>query len=112
MLPKKLRLSSRDIKTVLTAGFKYSSPFFTLRFLPQNNIKHSVWLVRVYKKNHPLAVDRNRAKRLVRAAVLLISPTLKPPGKAILISRRPLKNMNLTKITQEITALFKKSRAL
>jgi ribonuclease P protein component len=58
------------------------------------------------------AVQRNRAKRMLREALQTLLPQLKPGWKIILISRRPILIAELTEIHDSLNQLFNKAKLI
>jgi ribonuclease P protein component len=58
------------------------------------------------------AVQRNRAKRLVREALRPLLPIVQSGWKVILISRNPILNTNLTEINHCLHQLFLKANLI
>lgn len=81
-----------------------SSTLFVVNSRPTRNFK---LIVTVPKKTCPLAVDRNRSRRLVTAAYLEITKnnTLKPQEVAVLV-RRNLKDVPLAQIKNDLQKLL------
>lgn len=80
-----------------------SSGFFIVNTRPSQKSK---FIVTVPKKTCPLAVDRNRSRRLVTAALLdIFNKSIKPQEVAILV-RRNLKETTLAVVKSELKKLF------
>ncbi len=58
------------------------------------------------------AVQRNRAKRLLREALRPLLPALKPGWKIILIARNPILVAKLTEIRACLDQLFKRANLI
>ena len=58
------------------------------------------------------AVQRNRAKRMLREAVRVLLFHIKPGWKIILISRKPILKAELSEIQVSLDQLFKKANLI
>lgn len=55
------------------------------------------------------AVERNRAKRLLRAALQSLLPTIQPGWDVIVIARRPLASMHCQEAQAALNTLLKRA---
>src|SRR4030042_2502986 len=58
------------------------------------------------------AVQRNRAKRMLREAARTVLPKIEPGLKMILIARKPIREANLTQVQNALSHLLFKDNAL
>jgi ribonuclease P protein component len=79
---------SADIKRVRRDGKSLAHPLFVLFYLPVPEEKTQVAVVATRSVGG--AVQRNRAKRRLRAALFPFLPRLKPGYHLLLLARRPL----------------------
>lgn len=91
-------------------GTSYAHPLVVLIFL-NNNLTASRFAVSagVSVGN---AVQRNRAKRLIRAALLDIIPEIKDGYDILLIAREPLVNTDCQQTRKALQSLFDKAQLL
>ena len=86
---KRFRLKkSSDFQRVRRSGKAIAHPFVVLLYLP--NQLDQVRVGVAAGKSIGNAVQRNRAKRVMRAAMLTFLPDLKPGSDIVLIARKPL----------------------
>jgi ribonuclease P protein component len=86
---KRFRLKrSIDFQRVRRSGKSYSHPLVILIVLP-NELEHTRVGV-VASKSVGGAVERNRAKRVLRAAITAILPDTQPGHDMVLIARPPI----------------------
>jgi ribonuclease P protein component len=58
------------------------------------------------------AVQRNRAKRLLREAARTFIPELSPGWDIVLVARQPLPKAGFQEIREAISSLFRKAKLL
>ncbi len=88
-MQRKFRLTrSTDFKRVRRFGKSYAHPLVVLIVQPGDPSKVRVGVTA--GKNVGTAVRRNRAKRLLRAAMRDLIPDLAPGSDLLLIARQPL----------------------
>jgi len=87
---------STDFKRVRRSGKSYAHPLVVLVVLPAVGEKTRIGVTA--GKAVGKAVQRNRAKRLLREAIRPLLPKIKPGWKLILISRSPILTAKLTDI--------------
>jgi len=58
------------------------------------------------------AVDRNRAKRLLRAAIQPLIPSIQPGWDLILLARKPLARVKCQEAQIALMALLKRARLM
>ena len=102
--------SSKDIKRVRRFGQSFAHPLVVLIYLP-NNKEYSRFAVSA-GRSVGNAVQRNRAKRLIRAALQNLITRIKIGWDIVLIARRPLANANCQKTQVALTSLLKKAHLI
>jgi ribonuclease P protein component len=95
---------STDFKRVRRSGKSYAHPLFVLIVLPAEGETTRVGVSA--GRTVGMAVQRNRAKRLLREAIRPILPKIKPGWKILLIARRPILEANFTEIQACLIQLF------
>ena len=105
MLKKVDRLSSRDIDR-LSQGKSVFGTLISMRFTPAERVKIAV---SASKKVAPNAVDRNRLRRRVYAAVRSITKTLKKPVFIMLMPKKECLTTPILDIETDIRAIFHKA---
>jgi ribonuclease P protein component len=103
-------IQSTDFKRVRRSGKSYAHPLVVLVVLPAKGEKTRIGVTA--GRSVGKAVQRNRAKRLLREALQSLLPKLKPGWKIILISRNPILKANLHDIQICLLQLFSKANLL
>jgi ribonuclease P protein component len=101
---------STDFKRVRRSGKSYAHPLVVLVVLPAEGERTRFGVAAGRSVGN--AVQRNRAKRLVREALRLLLPMIKPGWKVILISRNPILNADLPEIKNCLHQLFLKANLI
>jgi ribonuclease P protein component len=110
MLPKRFRLTrNRDFARARRAGRSAGSPLLVLYLLPTRSADIRVGFS-VSKKVGKAAV-RNRVKRLMREAVRLELPRLKPGHDLVFIARPAAAGATFAQIQETVCYLLRKTRA-
>ena len=101
---------STDFKRVRRSGKSYAHPLVVLVVVPapENQSRFGVIAGRSVGK----AVQRNRAKRMLREALRSLLPTIQPGWNVILIARKPILTANLTVIQETLRQLFAKAELI
>jgi len=103
---RKYRLTrSTDFKRVRRTGKSYAHPFVVL--VVQTSEAPKVRVGVTAGRSVGKAVQRNRAKRLLREAIRPLLPDLPPGRDLILIARPALLTKSLKEIHQVITGLLR-----
>jgi ribonuclease P protein component len=99
--------STTDFKRVRRFGKSYAHPLLVLVAFPDPGERTRVGIAasRAVGK----AVERNRAKRLVRAAIHSLLPGLPGGWKVVILCRRPILDSSLLDITQALDQLLNKA---
>jgi ribonuclease P protein component len=102
---RKFRLSrSSDFLRVRRYGSSTAHPLFVLVVLPNDLELSRIGVVAGRQMGN--AVRRNRAKRLMRAAMQLYFPRISPGWDLILIARRPLLEATFSQIENALSTLL------
>jgi ribonuclease P protein component len=96
--------SSQDIQRVRRSGQSYAHPFVVL--VIQEGYTTETRFALIAGTSVGNAVERNRAKRLLRAALQNLIAEIKPGFDAVLIARQPLIESNCNEISQILHDLF------
>jgi ribonuclease P protein component len=101
---------STDIKRVRRSGRSYAHPLAVLVVLQDDGEKTRIGVTA--GKAIGKAVQRNRAKRLLREALRPLLPRLEPGWKAIIIARNPILAADFSDIQNCIRQLFMRANLL
>jgi len=102
--------NSLDFKRVRRLGKSYAHPLVVLVVLPTPEDQTRVGIIAGRSVGN--AVQRNRAKRMLREALRTLLPKVNPGWKIILISRQPILNAELTEIQETLNQLFNKAKLI
>jgi ribonuclease P protein component len=102
--------NSIDFKRVRRFGKSYAHPLVMLVILPVSNEKTRFGVIAGRSVGN--AVQRNRAKRMLREALRIIRPQIKPGWDVILISRYPILKAELAEIQDTLNQLFEKANLM
>jgi len=107
-LPSQNRLNLRlERDRIENSSQKIHSLLFILLYSPSpKNIKHSRFAVLLSKKFARLAVNRNKAKRLVHQAIQKNLNLLTSSYDIIFIPKKTIKTKTIKEISQDIENLF------
>ena len=110
-MQRKFRLTrSTDFKRVRRTGKSYAHPFVVL--VVQASEAPRVRVGVTAGRSVGGAVQRNRAKRLLREAMRPLLPILLPGWDLILIARPALLSKSLQDIRQVLTSLLRRAQAI
>ncbi|MGB7875222.1 MAG: ribonuclease P protein component [Anaerolineales bacterium] len=110
-MQRKFRLTqSTDFKRVRRTGKSYAHPFVVL--VVQTSEVPRVRVGVTAGRSVGGAVQRNRAKRLIREAVRPLLPELLPGWDLILIARPALLSRSLQEIRQVLVSLLRRAQIL
>lgn len=110
-MQRKFRLTqSTDFKRVRRTGKSYAHPFVVL--VVQTSEVPRVRVGVTAGRSVGGAVQRNRAKRLIREAVRPLLPELLPGWDLILIARPALLSRSLQEIRQVLASLLRRAKIL
>jgi ribonuclease P protein component len=108
---RKFRLKqSTDFKRVRRSGKSYAHPFIVLVVLPGEGDMALFGVVA--GKTVGSAVQRNRAKRLIREAMRPLLSQVHPGCKVVLIARKPILNAELTEIQSSLQELLMRAHIM
>lgn len=113
MLPKQYRLTKReDFATTFSKGM-FCSIYegVSIKFL-QTNLPASRIGFPIGKNFSKRAVERNKAKRILRAATFQYLGKLKPGFDIIVMIRPDYKNIELKKVAEDLRKIFAKANLL
>lgn len=108
---RRFRLTrSTDFERVRRTGKSYAHPLIVLVIAPQpgGNIRFGVAAGRAVGS----AVQRNRAKRLLRHAARQFLPQMKPGWDAVLIARRAMAEATFQQTVTALADLLRRARLL
>jgi ribonuclease P protein component len=100
---------SDDFKRVRSSGKSYAHPLVVLVVTSSEQTRVRVGLIASQSVGG--AVQRNRAKRLLREAVKPYLPRLRPTD-LLLIARTSLAKANLVQTSEALTTLFNRAKLL
>jgi ribonuclease P protein component len=110
-LPKTQRLHrTTEFNLVYSKGKGYHNDFLVLFVLPTNTSERRVGIVAGKKIGK--AVDRNRAKRLIREAYRLNKGNLIRGLDIVLIAKKGIEKLSLAEVENNLLELFKKAGIL
>jgi ribonuclease P protein component len=105
---KRFRLTrSDDFKRVRQSGKSYAHPLVVL--VVQSNQAKNLRVGVTAGKTIGTAVQRNRAKRLLREAMRTLLPNIASGTDLILVARAKLVTASLTDVTSALTNLFQRA---
>jgi ribonuclease P protein component len=101
---------STDFKRVRRFGKSYAHPFVVLLVSPTSGERTHIAITAGQSVGN--AVQRNRAKRLLREAIRPLLSMLKPGWNVILISRKQILETKLPEIQISLQQLFSKANLI
>ena len=101
---------SSDYERVRRSGTSYAHPFAILLLLENGLDSNRVGIVA--GKAVGKAVERNRAKRVLRAAIINLMPLMNAGYDICLVARRPIVGRGLTEVEEALRSLLKKARVI
>jgi ribonuclease P protein component len=108
---RRFRLTrSTDIKRVRRSGKSYAHPLVVLYVLKSDRIDTHIGVSAGLAVGN--AVKRNRAKRLLRAAIADFLPDIPPGYDLLLVGRSQLSSVRLQPTRDAITGLLKRASLL
>lgn len=106
---RKFRLRrSSDFKRVRQTGKAYTHPFVVLSVLPNEEDQLRIGITA--SKAVGSAVERNRAKRRLRAVVDGLLPRLRAGWDVVLIARKPALTADFGDLSQSVQELMNRAR--
>jgi len=108
---RRLRLTrSTDFKRVRRLGKSYAHPLLVLIALP-NGMERSRFGIAA-GRSVGKAVERNRAKRLVREGLRPLTPQIEPGWDILLLARTSMAKSNLDSTRQALRTLLSRAHLL
>ncbi len=104
MLPKSKRLTTEEIES-LSNGKSVFGTLISMRAIKSDTLKFAV---SVSKKVVPLAVDRNRLRRRIYAALPSLIPEIKTPVFIMFMPKKEILVASMDVLKSEIGALLRK----
>ncbi len=112
MLKSQQRLrNNKDFTRVFKQGKRHSFSGVLLSYIP-NNMEHSRIGFVIGKKYSPLAVRRNRQRRILQSAILSISSQLKPGFDIVIYYTNRDKVLPYKDASIALTKLFTKTNLI
>ena len=110
-MQRRFRLTrSTDFQRVRGSGKSYAHPLLVLVAAPSSETQSRVGVAA--GKSVGSAVDRNRAKRLLREACRPLLPRLSPGNDIILIARAPAISATLAQVSEALESLLRRATLL
>ena len=108
---RRFRLTaSEDIRRVRRSGKSFAHPLVVL--VTQANDKGQVLVGVVAGRGVGVAVKRNRAKRLMRAAMQSLLPSIAPGSDVLLIARRPMVSSDMFAVREALLMLLRRAELI
>jgi ribonuclease P protein component len=106
---RKFRLTrSTDIKRVRRQGKSYAHPLVVLVAFRNEQLLLRFGIIA--GRSVGGAVQRNRSKRLLRAALDPMLETISPGWDIILLARQPLSQASMSEVHEALTGLFRRAQ--
>jgi ribonuclease P protein component len=110
-LKRSFRLTrSTDFERVRRFGKSYAHPLVVLIALP-NEMDQSRFAVSA-GRSIGNAVQRNRAKRILRETIRPLIPTITPGWDLVILARKPMTNASFDEIGSALTSLLSRTNLL
>jgi ribonuclease P protein component len=101
---------STDIQRVRRVGKSYAHPFVVLVAAPEPQALPRIGIIGGSRIGN--AVQRNRAKRQIRACLDQTLPHLKPGWDLLILARRPITQGKYSEIQAALNSLFQRAGLL
>ncbi|SRR5258708_3228166 len=109
MLPKENRLTKKsDFENVRESGRFFPSKNFSISFVKRKEGRDSRFGIIVSKKISKLAVDRNRARRIIKEIIRKNIESVKPGYDNVILAKSGILRQNSAKIETELKEAWKK----
>jgi ribonuclease P protein component len=102
--------STTDFERVRRFGKSYAHPFVVLIALP-NKMDRSRIAVSA-SRSIGKAVQRNRAKRILRETIRPLIPSIAPGWDLVILARKPMANAGFDEIRSALTSLLSQAKLL
>lgn len=102
--------NSTNFKRVRRSGKSYAHPLVVLVVLPSQDDQTQIGIIA--GRSVGKAVQRNRAKRMLREALRPLLPQLEPGWKVIVIARQPILMAELAEMHDTLNQLFKRAKLI
>lgn len=112
MLPKKHRLSRQEFKEVLSKGRSLHTESFVFSYNIKSGIECPQIGVIASLKVSKKATARNRAKRILKAAILEQIDNIQPEAQIILIAKQRVLNEKYKSLREELATALEKTSLL
>ncbi len=110
-MKRRFRLTrATDFKRVRRFGRSYAHPLVVLVTLPSEDAAVQVGITA--SRSVGKAVDRNRAKRRLRAVIELVFSEIRPGWKIIMLARKPIASAGFQEIQSAVVWLLKEAGLL
>ena len=101
---------STDFKRVRNAGKSYAHPLVVLVATPAT--ENSIRIGFTAGRSVGGAIERNRAKRLLREAMRMLLPSVRTGWDLVLIARQPLPTATFEQVQATLSQLFRRANLL
>ena len=110
-MKRRFRLTrSIDFKRVRSQGKSYAHPLVVLVKLPSTEDRPRVGIST--SRSLGGAVQRNRAKRLLRESIRLLTPLLSPGWDLVLVARSPLLTASFQELQSVVEHLLRRAELI
>ncbi len=110
-MKRRFRLTrANDFKRVRRFGKSYAHPLVVLVTLPNEEMAVQVGVTA--SRSVGKAVDRNRAKRRLRAAIETVFSDIRPGWKLIILARKPIAGASFQEIQSAVVWLMNEAGLL
>ena len=110
-MKREFRLTKlKDFKRVRRLGTSYAHPLIVLIVYPNQDVRNRFGVAA--GKTVGNAVKRNRAKRLLRAAIMATHTEIDQGWDIVLIARRPIADASFHNVSQSLRTLLDRARLI
>ena len=110
-MKRRFRLTrATDFKRVRRFGKSYAHPLVVLVSLPNEELTVQIGITA--SRSVGCAVDRNRAKRRLRAAIEPVFSDIRPGWKLIFLARKPIVSAGFSEIQSTVVGLLNEAGLL
>ncbi len=112
MLAVKYRIrKKREIEKIFQNNSSFFSKILGVKTI-ENNYQYPRFVILVSNKISKKAVERNKIKRRIRAAVYYLLPKIKKNKDCAIITLKPIINADFSEIKKTLEEAFKKQRLI